>query len=209
MPPRVLLVDNHDSYTGNLLQLLWQLTGDRPDIVESDAMRVRSLAGSDYTHIVLGPGPGSPTNSADVGRTYDLIRATRVPILGVCFGMQTIAAALGARIERLDHPAHGRVSTLKHNSTGLFTGLDATSVERYHSLHVPEPLPAPLAATAHADDGTLMALEAETLALWGVQFHPESIGTADGIRMLQSFLTFEANADRRALHSPDALTTEP
>ncbi|PPF56018.1 hypothetical protein C5C13_11795 [Clavibacter michiganensis] len=189
----VLLVDNHDSYTGNLFQLLWCETGNPPDVVQSDGIDFGTLDLAAYSHIVLGPGPGTPHNPADVGETTELLRRTDAFVLGVCFGLQSIAVALGGRVSRLSEPAHGTTSTILCDSSPLFDGLASQfDAVRYHSLEVQYPLPAPMRATAWTDDGVLMAAEAPALGLYGVQFHPESIGTDSGPRIVSNFLKVES-----------------
>ncbi|WP_230379506.1 aminodeoxychorismate/anthranilate synthase component II [Microbacterium sp. ZXX196] len=183
-PPRVLIVDNYDSYTGSVEQLVWAETGARPTLVQNDAVDPARL--DSFTHIVLGPGPGTPHEAADVGRGLDVLRAARVPVLGVCFGFQAMAVALGGSVVRA-RPAHGRVERVTHDGSALFRGVPRTfDAVRYHSLVVAEP--SPLRITARAADGTPMAGERPEAAWWGVQFHPESIGTPDGRLMVRAFL---------------------
>ncbi|PPG20309.1 type 1 glutamine amidotransferase [Rathayibacter toxicus] len=206
---RVLLVDHHDSYVGNLLQLIWCEVGVRPDVVESDAMDVVRIVEERYSHIVLGPGPGTPLDECDVGGTLAVVRQTRSLILGVCFGMQAIAVSLGGGIRRLLHPAHGVTSTIGTGESQLFRGMPTDiDVVRYHSLHVPEPLPPPLRPSAWTADGVLMALEAVPLGLYGVQFHPESIGTFYGARVVSNFLDLPPTEhDRRSVGFSTSLET--
>ncbi|WP_051172820.1 anthranilate synthase component II [Microbacterium indicum] len=180
--PRVLLVDHDDSYTGSLAQIIWAHTGEEPDLVQSGD--VRSIAGFD--RIVIGPGPGSPHSAADVGRDLEILRAARVPVLGVCFGFQAMAVAAGGSVVRT-RPAHGRVERVTHDGSPLFDGVPRTfDAVRYHSLVVAEP--APFAVTARAADGLPMAGEDPGRGWFGVQFHPESIGSPDGARIVTNFL---------------------
>jgi len=198
---RVLLVDNHDSYTGNIAQLLWVLTGSEPDLVQSDALSDAAIDRA--THIVLGPGPGSPHNAADVGRGLDVLERATVPVFGVCFGFQTMAVALGGRIEQAPRPAHGLIDHVTHDGSAMFAGVPATfDAVRYHSLVLAEP--APLRITARSGDGLPMAGEVPERRWSGVQFHPESIGTSHGGRLLETFLrggageTGDGEPDERA-----------
>lgn len=182
---RVLLVDNHDSYTGNIAQILWVLTGAEPALVQSDELSNAEI--DDATHIVLGPGPGSPHRSGDVGRGLDVLDRARVPVFGVCFGFQTMAVALGGRVEPAPRPAHGVVDRVTHDASAMFAGVPATfEAVRYHSLVVAEP--APLAITARSGDGLPMAGEHRSRRWSGVQFHPESIATCHGTELLETFL---------------------
>ncbi|CAA9217122.1 MAG: Para-aminobenzoate synthase, aminase component [uncultured Corynebacteriales bacterium] len=187
--PRVAIVDNHDSYTWNLQQLCWELTGREPVVVRNDETTADDLLAGGFTHFVVSPGPGTPHEPADVGVSAELIRRARVPLLGVCLGHQGIAAAFGSRVEPAGTVMHGRRSRIRHTGTGLFAGLpqDFPAV-RYHSLVVPRPLHPELVETARADDGVVMGLSHRDRPLHGVQFHPESIGTPAGERLLANFL---------------------
>lgn len=182
---RVLLVDNYDSYTGNIAQIIWSATGSAPDLVQNDRIDLAALPG--YRHIVLGPGPGTPHRAEDAGLGREVLRRARVPVLGVCFGFQTMAVELGGSVVRAPRPAHGIVDAMTHDGSALFSGVprifDAT---RYHSLVVEEP--APLTITARSGDGLPMAGEAPERGWYGVQFHPESIGTDWGPRIIRNFL---------------------
>lgn len=186
----MLLVDNYDSYTGSLLQLIWGATGVEPRLVQNDDVDVDDLAA--YSHIVLGPGPGTPHRAEDVGRGFDVLEGATVPVLGVCFGFQAMAVALGSRIVPAPRPAHGRVDRIAHDGSALFAGVpDGFDAVRYHSLVVEEPVPAGLRVTARSADGLVMAGECPERGWWGVQFHPESIGTGAGGRIVENFLAQE------------------
>ncbi len=201
-PARVLLVDNHDSYTGSIEQLLWQATGARPHLVQSDAVDLDML--DRYTHIVLGPGPGTPHRVADAGRGLEILRRATVPVLGVCLGFQEMAVALGGRVDRADRPAHGVIETIAHDGSALFDGMPTRfEAVRYHSLIVAEP--APFHVTARASDGSPMAGEAADRGWYGVQFHPESIGSAHGGRLIENFLALGGAKDDRAGIDPTKL----
>ncbi|MEO6954110.1 MAG: aminodeoxychorismate/anthranilate synthase component II [Polyangia bacterium] len=179
----LLLVDNHDSFTFNLAQYLGELGADvRVMFADAiDVARVRSLAPS---HIVLSPGPGHP---ADAGCCEALVRELDVPLLGVCLGHQAIAEALGGQVRRAS-PVHGKVQPITHDGTGLFEGLHSPLLAtRYHSLVV-DVLPPELAACAWSEEGHVMALRHVSRPLFGVQFHPESVGTPDGKALLRRFL---------------------
>jgi len=183
--PRVLLVDNYDSYTGSLEQLIWQVSGARPHLVQSDRIDLSALAA--YTHIVLGPGPGNPHDSADVGRALELLEQARVPVLGVCLGFQEMVVAAGGSVERAPRPAHGLIEEVAHDESALFAGIpNRFAAVRYHSLVAREP--AQFRVTARSADGTPMAGEWPDRGWCGVQFHPESISTEFGARMIENFL---------------------
>lgn len=202
---RTLLVDNHDSFTVNLFHQLAEVNGREPDVVRNDDPRWRPSWLDGFDNVVLSPGPGTPHRAADVGICADLARTAARPVLGVCLGHQTIAAVHGARVGHAPEPCHGRCSPVEHDGTGLFAGLPAPlDVVRYHSLAVTA-LPASLAATAWTPDGVLMALAHRTLPLWGVQFHPESVGAAHGSGLLRNFRALtEHRAPRRRPHRPAA-----
>lgn len=180
---RVLLVDNHDSYTWNLQQLLWEVSGSRPVVVPNDV----PVPEGPWTHVVISPGPGRPDRPADFGSCAALIAGARVPLLGVCLGHQGIATVFGGRVEPAPEVRHGRLSRIRHTGTGVFAGLpqDFAAV-RYHSLRaVPPPSVRP---TAWAEDGVLMGLSHRDRPLHGVQFHPESVATWGGARLVANFL---------------------
>ena len=185
----VLVVDNYDSFTYNLVQYLGEL-GAEVTVVRNDEATVESLAGKRPDRIVISPGPGRPE---DAGVTMEVIRRLggETPILGVCLGHQAIGAVFGGSVIRAPVPMHGKTSTIEHNGRGVFTGITAPfPASRYHSLIVAEAgLPAALEVTARArEDGTIMGLRHRQLPVHGVQFHPESILTGEGRSILRNFL---------------------
>jgi anthranilate synthase/aminodeoxychorismate synthase-like glutamine amidotransferase len=184
----ILLIDNYDSFVHNLARYFERL-GQPTVVVRNDALDPVAIEALAPGAIVLSPGPCTPT---EAGCSLDIVHhfAGRVPILGVCLGHQTIAAALGGRIVRAREPLHGRASAITHNSRGVFAGLpNPLTVGRYHSLVVDESsLPPELIVTARADDGTVMAIEHTRWPIVGVQFHPESILTQGGYELLSAFL---------------------
>jgi anthranilate synthase/aminodeoxychorismate synthase-like glutamine amidotransferase len=186
---RVLLLDNYDSFTFNLVQAL-RARGAEVLVVRSDTITVDEAFALDPDRIVLSPGPGRPEAS---GVLMPLARAAlraRVPTLGVCLGHQALALAMGASVVRAPAPRHGKVSRVRHDGTGLFRGLpDEIEVGRYHSLAVDaSTLPAELAPIAWADDGVLMGVRHVDAPIHGVQYHPESFLTPLGERQLEVFL---------------------
>ncbi|MEY9214555.1 aminodeoxychorismate synthase component I [Thermobifida halotolerans] len=184
---RTLLIDNYDSYTYNLFQMIAEVNGEEPTVVTNDASDT-DLDFDRFDSIVVSPGPGHPERPRDFGVSAAVIARASVPVLGVCLGHQGIAASEGAAVLPAKEARHGYLTRVTHTGEGLFEGIpqEFTAV-RYHSLAVAEPLPESLEAVAWAEDGTLMALRHRTRPLWGVQFHPESIETDHGHRLLENF----------------------
>ncbi|MFJ4978431.1 anthranilate synthase component II [Streptomyces coeruleorubidus] len=189
---KVLLIDAYDSFVHIIDQYLRHL-GAQTRVVRSMTRSAAELAGYEPDAVVLGPGPGHPADSGHVELVHEF--AGRVPLLGVCLGHQAIALAYGGRIEVADQVMHGRISTVQHDGTGLFTGLGHTlQATRYHSLVVAEPLPDALVTTAVAvDHGYVMGLRHRTLPVEGVQFHPESVMTTGGLTLMENFLAMTAH----------------
>lgn len=186
---RVLLLDNYDSFTFNLAQALGAL-GAEVTVVRADDRSLDAALAARPDRVVISPGPGRPEAA---GRSPELVRAAPeqgIPTLGVCLGLQCAAIAFGASVVRAPEPRHGKTSAVRHDGRGVFTGVDDPTVAtRYHSLMVDEAtLPAELIVTARSEDGVVMALRHRTLPLEAVQFHPESVLSADGVTMLRNFL---------------------
>ena len=184
---RVLVVDNYDSFTYNLVQFLGEL-GCELETVRNDAARTEDLLEGGYDRVVVSPGPCTP---AEAGISVDVMRRlpeAGIPTLGVCLGHQSLAQAFGGRVIR-HVPVHGKTTDVTHDGEGLFAGLPAPlTVGRYHSLVVEsETLPGCLVQTAHGG-GVLMAMRHRELPAYGVQFHPESVLTPDGKQLLGNFL---------------------
>ncbi len=183
----IVVVDNYDSFTYNLVQLI-AAAGVETQVLRNDATDVAGLLARGPAGIVLSPGPGRPE---DAGLCPDLYRARPVvPILGVCLGHQALGLAFGAEVRRAARLMHGKPSAVRHDGKGIFAGLpDPFEAGRYHSLEVAEEtLPDCLEPVAWAEDGTLMAMRHRELPYWGVQFHPESVLTGAGPRLLSNFL---------------------
>lgn len=187
----VLLIDNYDSFTHNLAQAFGKL-GATVHVVRNDAIDLAGVRALKPTHLVLSPGPGHPAKARDIGVCADIISQAlgEVPLLGVCLGHQALAQYLGGKVIRAPQIVHGKMHTITHNNSRLFAGLGQNiEVMRYHSLIAErESLPAVLRVTAETADGLIMAFEHTSLPVFGVQFHPESIGTPDGEAMLARFL---------------------
>jgi anthranilate synthase/aminodeoxychorismate synthase-like glutamine amidotransferase len=187
----VLLIDNYDSFTYNLVQALAVLLAD-VTVRRNDEMTVAEARSLEPTHLVVSPGPGRPE---DAGVSMPLIDAMMgdVPVLGVCLGHQALAAVCGASVEAARTLMHGKASTVYHDSRTLYEGLpNPMQAGRYHSLAVTEEsLPDELAVSAYTSDGEIMGIRHRTLRAEGVQFHPESILTPEGDRLLRNFLDLD------------------
>ncbi|HEY8077558.1 MAG TPA: aminodeoxychorismate/anthranilate synthase component II [Labilithrix sp.] len=184
-----LVVDNYDSFTWNLVQLLGAL-GERPIVVRHDDVDLAAVRAMRPARVVLSPGPGHPEDPKRVGICRALVRELDVPILGVCLGHQIVVSAFGGRIVRADRPMHGKQSLVFHDGDALFRGLPSPlPAMRYHSLVADRAsLPSTLAVTAWCKDGTIMAVRHVHLPVYGLQFHPESIGTPSGRAIVAAFL---------------------
>ncbi len=188
MSKQILLIDNYDSFTYNLLHYLQEL-GASVEVVRNDQISVEDALGKKADGILISPGPATPDDS---GICLDLIAeaAGTLPVLGVCLGHQAIAQVFGGKVIRASKPMHGKTSDISHNAKGVFAGLKTPfTVTRYHSLIVErETLPDCLEITAQTDDGVIMGLQHKQHALHGVQFHPESIASEHGHDLLRNFL---------------------
>lgn len=184
----LLVIDNFDSFTYNLVQYFGELGAD-PQVFRNDAITLEQIDECEYSGIVISPGPGTP---GDAGISIPSIQrfAGKIPILGVCLGHQAIGEAFGGRVVRAPRPIHGKSCRLSHRGTGVFEGLpEEVEVARYHSLVVERSsLPRELEITAETADGIIMGLRHREFDVEGVQFHPESILTTTGKRMLTTFL---------------------
>jgi len=181
------VIDNYDSFTYNLVQYLAEL-GAEVRVARNDEISVDGVQALAPRAIVISPGPSAPERA---GISLEVIRrlAGRMPILGVCLGHQAIGQAFGGKVVRAKRVMHGKVSTVRHDGEGVFRGLPAEfKATRYHSLALErESLPACLKITAESEDGEIMGLRHRSLAVEGVQFHPEALLTEHGHRMLQNF----------------------
>ncbi|HWM09559.1 MAG TPA: aminodeoxychorismate synthase component I [Solirubrobacteraceae bacterium] len=188
MSVRTLLLDNYDSFTFNLFQLLAETNGTEPIVVRNDAATWAELTELPFDNIVISPGPGRPERATDFGVCRDAIREATVPVLGVCLGHQGVGCFAGGTVVHAPVVMHGRLSPVHHDGSELFAGLpQGFAAVRYHSLCVATPPPPELMATAWTPDGVIMGLAHRTRPLWGMQFHPESICTEHGRRLMENF----------------------
>jgi anthranilate synthase/aminodeoxychorismate synthase-like glutamine amidotransferase len=188
MGKRVLVIDNYDSFTYNLVQYL-EMLGAHCDVFLNDQITTASILAQKPSGVLLSPGPGTPD---DAGVTLSAITALagHVPIFGVCLGHQSIGQTYGAKIVRAPRLMHGKTSPIHHQGQGVFAGLPSPfSATRYHSLVIaPETVPAELEVTARTAEGEIMGVRHRTLPVEGVQFHPESILTDQGIQLVDNWL---------------------
>ena len=185
----ILVIDNYDSFTYNLVQYLGEL-GAKPEVVRNDAVDLSGISAMRPERIVISPGPGTPD---DAGVSLEVIRGlgSGIPILGVCLGHQAIGQAFGATVARARRQMHGKTSAVEHDGRGVFRGVPSPfSATRYHSLAVlADTVPEDLEISARADDGEVMGLRHRRWPVEGVQFHPESILTVEGKQLLRNFLS--------------------
>ena len=188
----LLLIDNYDSFTFNLAQYLGEL-GQGPTVRRNDQVTVGEVEAMRPARIVISPGPGRPE---DAGITVEIIRrlGERTPVLGVCLGHQAIGTAFGGAVVRAPALMHGKTSSIQHDGRGVFSGVTQPFVAgRYHSLIVADPPPETLEVSARTDGGVIMGLRHRTWPVHGVQFHPESVLTGEGRKILRNFLEMECS----------------
>jgi para-aminobenzoate synthetase len=194
----VVIVDNHDSFTYNLFDLVGQVAGTPPTVVAHDAVSLEDLRTMAPDAVVISPGPGHPARARDFGVCADVIAALDVPVLGVCLGHQGIGHAFGATVGHAPEPMHGRTSAILHDGLDVFAGIPlGFRAVRYHSLAVTGVVPDDLVVNAWTSDGVPMAVRHRTLPLRGVQFHPESILTEHGHRLVRNFLALVPDCPSR------------
>ena len=204
---RTLLIDNYDSFTFNLFQLIAEVNGEEPVVVRNDGATWEELAGWEVDNIVISPGPGRPERPADFGVCAAAILHADVPVLGVCLGHQGLGHLSGGEVVHAPEVMHGRLSAVYHDRSALFEGIpQGFEVVRYHSLCLSEPLPESLERTAWTEDGVVMGVAHRERPAWGVQFHPESICTSYGVKLLENFRELTRAAGRGRARGA---TTEP
>lgn len=186
--PRILLIDNYDSFTYNLVQAFLML-GAEVDVHRNDAITVEEALGQGHSHLVISPGPGTPRDAGVSMRMIDAF-AGRIPIFGVCLGHQSVVEVFGGKVVRAARLMHGKVSPVQHDGKGVFSGMAQNfQAGRYHSLIAePSSVPQILEVTARTAEGEIMGVRHRTLPIEGVQFHPESVLTPEGPVLMGNFL---------------------
>lgn len=196
--PKLLLIDNYDSFTYNLVQAFLVIGAD-VHVHRNDEITVEEARALAPSHLCISPGPGTPY---DAGVSMDMIRAFagQIPVFGVCLGHQSIVEVFGGKVVRAGRLMHGKTSAVDHDGLGLFAGIPQhCEVGRYHSLiAAPETLPPDIEVTARTPEGEIMGVRHRTLQVEGVQFHPESVLTPDGPRLMRNFLELESKGQRTA-----------
>ncbi|QMS88066.1 aminodeoxychorismate synthase component I [Nostoc edaphicum CCNP1411] len=201
---QTLIIDNYDSYTFNLYQMIAEVNGELPMVIRNDQLTWDELKEIAFDNIVISPGPGRPERSEDFGICRQIIENVDVPLLGVCLGHQGIGYLHGGRVIHAPEVRHGRLSKIYHNDSALFQGIPSNfSVVRYHSLLVADELPECLEKIAWTEEGLVMGLRHRHLPFWGVQFHPESICTEYGQRLLENFRDITLQFIEKSSKSPE------
>lgn len=201
---QTLIIDNYDSYTFNLYQMIAEVNGELPLVIRNDQLTWDELKEIAFDNIVISPGPGRPERSEDFGICRQIIENLDVPLLGVCLGHQGLAYLHGGRVIYAPEVRHGRLSKIYHNDSALFQGIPSNfSVVRYHSLLVADELPECLEKIAWTEEGLVMGLRHRHLPFWGVQFHPESICTEYGQKLLENFRDITLQFIEKSSRSPE------
>jgi len=201
---KTLIVDNYDSFTFNLFHLVAAINGVEPLVVRNDELTWEEFENLGIDNVVISAGPGRPENERDFGICRRIILESRLPILGVCLGLQGVGYLFGGKVVQAPEPVHGRTSAIFHDESGIFAGIpQGFHAVRYHSLIVSRSVPDALRITAWTDDKLVMGLEHRERPIWAVQFHPESVCTEYGAHLVKNFA--ERTPDcRRGVPRPPA-----
>lgn len=187
--PVLIVIDNYDSFTHNLVQYLGELDGE-VQVFRNDSINLQKIRTLCPSHIIISPGPGNPSE-AGIWNAVVLELGQEIPMLGVCLGHQCIAYAFGGKVEQAKRLMHGKTSPMYHHGCKLFHGIpNLFNATRYHSLIVTDPLPPVLCTTAYTQEGEIMALRHVHYPIYGVQFHPESVLTKHGMQILRNFINY-------------------
>jgi para-aminobenzoate synthetase len=186
---KIALIDNYDSFTHNVCDLIYRVSGYHATVFRNDSISYSELEMLDMDCVVISPGPGHPARPQDFGVCADVLQYCEKPILGICLGHQGIGVAFGGKVDLAPCPFHGRLSAISHDGKGLFEGIpQRVKMVRYHSLVVTPALPDTLYKTAWTDDGLIMGVQHRDRDVFGVQFHPESICSEFGDTLMGNFL---------------------
>ena len=196
----LIVIDNYDSFTFNLVQFLGEI-GEELEVYRNDALSAASLLARGPSRVVLSPGPCTPDEAGECLNIVGACAEAGIPLLGVCLGHQTIGQHFGGRVVRAPVLMHGKTSFISHSGTGLFSGLNQPlRATRYHSLIVERSsLPQCLEINAETEDGLIMAMKHRDHPIWGVQFHPESLATENGIQLLRNFREMAQSVEKQTL----------
>jgi para-aminobenzoate synthetase len=187
---RILLIDNYDSFTYNLFQQIATVVGVEPEVYYNNEISYQRIVNGKYDCVIISPGPGRPDIPRDFGVCKEVIEKFNKPLLGVCLGHQGLGLYAGCKVVHAPEPYHGRSSAVYHNNLGVFEGIpQGFNVVRYHSLMIAEPLTKDLIKTAWTEDGLIMGVEHASKPYWGVQYHPESICTEYGDKIISNFFS--------------------
>jgi anthranilate synthase/aminodeoxychorismate synthase-like glutamine amidotransferase len=190
----IFLVDNYDSFTYNLYDLIFRSSGIRAQVIKNDELTFEEFAAHSVDCVILSPGPGHPRRRKDFGISSDIIAELNKPTLGICLGHQGIATVFGGRVQRALLPVHGLTERINHDGSGIFAGIpQKVQMVRYHSLIVSNDLPENLRKTAWTDSGLVMGIQHVSRKIFGVQFHPESICSEFGELLMSNFLRIANN----------------
>jgi para-aminobenzoate synthetase len=186
---KVALIDNYDSFTHNVCDLIYRVSGDYPTVLRNDEISYSEFARLSIDGVVISPGPGHPARTQDFGVCTQILQRSERPVLGICLGHQGIGMVFGGKVNLAPQPVHGQVAVISHDGKGLFEGVpQRVRMVRYHSLTVDPELPNTLFKTAWTDDGLIMGLQHRDRSIFGVQFHPESICSEFGDTLMANFL---------------------
>src|SRR5262245_10066939 len=195
---KTLIVDNYDSFTFNLVQMIAEINEEEPLVVRNDKLSWDEFQKLDCDNVIISPGPGRPENDRDFGICGRILRDSQLPILGVCLGLQGLAYSFGGKVVSAPEPVHGRTSPIFHTGDGILSDIpQGFQAVRYHSLMAGRPIPDALRITAWTEDEIVMGLEHRWRPIWAVQFHPESICTEYGGRLLTNFRRLSPNGGKR------------
>ncbi len=185
---KTLIIDNYDSFTYNIYQLVAQINSEKPIVITNDQLSWSQIQQGNFDNIIISPGPGNPQNNRDFGVCQQVLLNSQIPVLGICLGHQGLGYYYGNQVVKADEPYHGRISHIYHQNDDLFASIPSPfKVVRYHSLLIKQPVCKPIKVIATTEDNLVMAIKHQYKPFWGVQFHPESIASEYGKQLLINF----------------------